>query len=144
MGKVLSALPDGRLQGLPVSDGTSAAQGADEHGPTAVLLSNFKSKNLDLNNRAARLLNLKFSPASVAGREGTRRLVDFIKSWRDLKLWHVQFNIIDQATLIDAKEHPENYRNLIVRVAGYSAYFVNLSAELQQDIINRTNHETVA
>lgn len=110
----------------------------------AVLLSNFKSKNLDLNNRAARLLNLKFSPASVAGREGTRRLVDFIKSWRDLKLWHVQFNIIDQATLIDAKEHPENYRNLIVRVAGYSAYFVNLSAELQQDIINRTNHETVA
>ena len=144
MGKVLSALPDGRLQGLPVSDGTSAAQGADEHGPTAVLLSNFKSKNLDLNNRAARLLNLKFSPASVAGRDGTRRLVDFIKSWRDLKLWHVQFNIIDQATLIDAKAHPENYRNLIVRVAGYSAYFVNLSAELQQDIINRTNHETVA
>lgn len=144
MGRILGALPDGRLKGLPVSDGTSAAQGADEHGPTAVLLSNFKSKNLDLNNRAARLLNLKFSPASVAGRDGTKRLVNFIKSWRDLKLWHVQFNIIDQATLIDAKAHPENYRNLIVRVAGYSAYFVNLSADLQQDIIDRTNHETVA
>lgn len=143
LGKVVSALPNGRLKGLPLSDGTSAAQGADENGPTAVLLSNYKSKNFQYRNRAARLLNLKFTPASLEGREGTKRLVQFIKSWRDLKLWHVQFNVIDQKTLLDAKAHPENYRNLIVRVAGYSAYFVNLSEELQNDIIARTAHEEV-
>lgn len=143
LGKVVSALPNGRLEGLPLSDGTSASQGADENGPTAVLLSNYRSKNFQNRNRAARLLNLKFTPASLEGKEGTRRLVQFIKSWRDLKLWHVQFNVIDQKTLIDAKAHPENYRNLIVRVAGYSAYFVNLSEDLQNDIIARTAHEEV-
>lgn len=144
LGRNIAALPDGRLAWTPLSDGTSAAQGADTNGPTAVLLSNYKSKNLDFNNRAARLLNIKFSTASVQGEEGTRRLVDFIKSWRDLKLWHIQFNVIDQETLLDAKKHPENYRNLIVRVAGYSAYFVNLSDDLQDDIIHRTSHSQIA
>ncbi len=144
MGKVIGALPDGRLRSQPLSDGTSAAQGADINGPTAVLMSNYNSKNPGRNNRAARLLNLKFTPAAVAGREGSNRLVQFIKSWRELKLWHVQFNVIDQKTLLDAKAHPELYRSLIVRVAGYSAYFVNLSEELQNDIINRTSNEEVA
>ncbi|MBQ1526169.1 MAG: glycyl radical protein [Lachnospiraceae bacterium] len=144
MGKVIGALPDGRKRSLPLSDGTSAAQGADVKGPTAVLLSNFNSKNRGSNNRAARLLNLKFTTAAVAGKEGEQRLVDLIKSWRDLKLWHIQFNVIDQKTLLDAKQHPEKYRSLIVRVAGYSAYFVNLSDELQNDIISRTSNEQVA
>lgn len=143
LGKVVGALPNGRLEGLPLSDGTSASQGADENGPTAVLLSNFKSKNLKYRNRAARLLNIKFTPASLAGKAGTKKLVQFIKSWRDLKLWHIQFNVIDQKTLLEAKAHPENYRSLIVRVAGYSAYFVNLSEDLQNDIIARTAHEEV-
>ncbi|MBQ4293360.1 MAG: glycyl radical protein, partial [Lachnospiraceae bacterium] len=144
MGKVIGALPDGRKRGLPLSDGTSAAQGADEKGPTAVLLSNYYSKNPSVNNRAARLLNLKFTPAAVAGEAGSKRLAELIRCWRDLKLWHVQFNVIDQETLLDAKAHPENYRGLIVRVAGYSAYFVNLSDELQDDIISRTSNTEVA
>lgn len=144
MGKVIGALPDGRKRSLPLSDGTSAAQGADEKGPTAVLLSNYHSKNPAVNNRAARLLNLKFTPAAVAGEAGSKRLAELIRCWRDLKLWHVQFNVIDQETLLDAKAHPENYRGLIVRVAGYSAYFVNLSDELQNDIISRTSNTEVA
>lgn len=144
MGRIVSALPDGRFEKTALSDGTSAAHGADVNGPTAVLLSNYYTKNASYNNRAARLLNLKFGTASVAGEAGSRRLVDFIKSWRDLKLWHIQFNIISQETLIDAKAHPENYRNLIVRVAGYSAYFVNLSDDLQDDIIRRTSHAAIA
>lgn len=144
MGKVIGALPDGRHRGMPLSDGTSAAQGADINGPTAVLMSNYNSRNPGRNNRAARLLNLKFAPAAVSGAEGSARLVQFIKSWRDLKLWHIQFNIINQETLLAAKANPEQYRSLIVRVAGYSAYFVNLSDELQNDIISRTSNEQVA
>jgi formate C-acetyltransferase len=89
-------------------------------------------------------LNLKFTPACLEGEVGTVRLVQFIKSWRDLKLWHIQFNVINQETLLDAQKHPENYRNLIVRVAGYSAYFVNLSVDLQNDIISRTSHTAIA
>ena len=144
MGKVIGALPDGRKRSMPLSDGTSAAQGADTNGPTAVLMSNYHTKNPRNNNRAARLINLKFTPAALAGEEGNRRLVQLIKSWRDLKLWHVQFNVIDQKTLLDAQVHPEMYKSLIVRVAGYSAYFVNLSEELQNDIISRTSNEDVA
>jgi formate C-acetyltransferase len=144
MGRVVSALPNGRLEKTALSDGTSAAHGADVNGPTAVLLSNYHTKNCAYRNRAARLLNLKFGTACVEGEVGTKRLVDFIKSWRDLKLWHIQFNIISQETLIDAQKHPENYRNLIVRVAGYSAYFVNLSEDLQDDIIRRTSHAAIA
>ncbi len=144
MGRVVSALPDGRRGGEALSDGTSAAQGADVNGPTAVLLSNYHAKNGGRANRAARLLNLKFTPACLEGEAGTVRLVQFIKSWRDLKLWHIQFNVINQETLLDAQKHPENYRNLIVRVAGYSAYFVNLSVDLQNDIISRTSHTAIA
>ncbi len=142
-GKVVSALPNGRKSGMALSDGSSASQGADIHGPTAVLMSNFKTKNPDYNNRASRLLNIKLSPATVKGEEGTQKLIQFIKSWRDLKLWHLQFNIINQETLLDAQQHPENYRSLLVRVAGYSAYFVQLSPELQDDIVLRTAHDSI-
>lgn len=144
MGRIISALPDGRFEGTALSDGTSAAHGADVNGPTAVLMSNYHTKNTEYFNRAARLLNLKFSNASLEGELGSERLVHLIRSWCDLKLWHVQFNVISQETLLDAKAHPEQYRNLIVRVAGYSAYFVNLSEDLQDDIIRRTSHESVA
>jgi len=140
-GKVVSALPNGRKAGTPLSDGSSASQGADVKGPVSVLLSNFHTKNTDRNARASRLLNIKLSPATVRGEAGTKRLVDFIRTWRDLKLWHLQFNIINQKTLLAARENPKAYRSLLVRVAGYSAYFVELSPDLQDDIILRTGHE---
>lgn len=142
-GKVVSATPNGRHAYAPLSDGASASQGADENGPTAVLLSNYASKNLNFRNRAARLLNLKFSPSCLAGEQGTKKLTSFIRTWCDLHLWHVQFNVINRETLLAAQREPEKYRNLIVRIAGYSAYFVELSRDLQNDLIARTEHIAV-
>jgi formate C-acetyltransferase len=142
-GRVVSATPNGRKAWTPLSDGSSASQGADLNGPTAVLLSNYNSKNYDYRERAARLLNIKFSPSCVAGEEGTQKLVSFIKTWTDLKLWHLQFNIINKETLLAARKDPDKYRNLIVRVAGYSAYFTDLSPDLQDDIIARTEHSSI-
>lgn len=142
-GKVVSATPNGRRAYTPLSDGSSASQGADINGPTAVLLSNYSSKNMDFRERAARLLNVKLSPSCVAGEEGTEKLVSFIRTWCDLKLWHLQFNVINRETLLAAKAEPEKYRNLIVRIAGYSAYFTDLSADLQDDLIARTEHAAV-
>lgn len=139
-GRVLAASPNGRLAGMPVSDGSSASQGMDVNGPTAVLLSNFHSKNWASTSRAARLLNIKFTPGAVEGDEGTRRLIGFFRAFCDLKLWHVQFNVINQKTLLAAQKEPQKYRNLMVRVAGYSAYFVELSPALQNDIISRNAH----
>ena len=140
-GKVLGASANGRRAGMPVSDGTSASQGADSHGPAAVLLSNFNTKNYDNKEREGRLLNIKFTPRSVAGEEGTRRLMAFLRSFCDLRLWHVQFNVINRETLIEAQRAPDLYRGLIVRIAGYSAYFVDLSRDLQNDLIARTSHD---
>jgi formate C-acetyltransferase len=142
-GKVVSATPNGRKAFTPLSDGSSASQGADTSGPTAVLLSNYASKNYDFRERAARLLNIKFSPSCVAGEEGTEKLVSFIKTWCDLRLWHVQFNVINKETLLAAKKDPDKYRGLIVRIAGYSAYFVDLSPDLQDDLIARTEHAVI-
>ncbi|MCR5698958.1 MAG: hypothetical protein K6G52_04865 [Treponemataceae bacterium] len=139
-GHVIGATPNGRFAYTALSDGSSASQGADTTGPTAVLLSNFRTKNVEYKNRAARLLNIKFSPSTVTGKEGTEKIVSFIKTWRNLKLWHLQFNIINKETLLAAQKNPENYRSLLVRVAGYSAYFVELSPELQNDVILRTEH----
>ncbi|EHQ91480.1 (2S)-3-sulfopropanediol dehydratase [Desulfosporosinus youngiae] len=139
-GKVVSATPNGRKAWTPLSDGSSASHGADVNGPTAVLMSNFNSKNYNYRDRAARLLNIKLSPSCVTGEEGTAKLVSFIRTWCDLKLWHIQFNIVNKETLIAAKKDPSKYRGLIVRVAGYSAYFVELSPDLQDDIIARTEH----
>jgi len=141
-GKVVSATPNGRKAFTPLSDGSSASQGADIKGPTAVLLSNFNTKNYNYRERAARLINIKFSPATVAGDEGSRKLVSLIRTLCDLKIWHVQFNIINNKTLIAAQKNPEQYRDLIVRIAGYSAYFVDLSPDLQNDLIARTEHST--
>ena len=142
-GKVVSATPNGRHAFSPLSDGASASQGADMEGPTAVLLSNYASKNAGFRERASRLLNIKFSPACVAGEAGTEKLMAFIRTWCDLKLWHVQFNVINKETLLAAKREPEKYQNLIVRIAGYSAYFVDLSEDLQNDLIARTEHAAI-
>ncbi|MDR1465140.1 MAG: glycyl radical protein [Oscillospiraceae bacterium] len=139
-GKVVSATPNGRHAFAPLSDGASASQGADLHGPTAVLLSNFASKNQGRGERASRLLNIKLSPGCVAGEAGTEKLVQFIEGWRDLKLWHVQFNVLRQETLLEAQANPEDHQDLLVRIAGYSAYFTQLTKDLQDDIIARTQH----
>jgi formate C-acetyltransferase len=142
-GKVVSASPNGRLAFTPLSDGSSASQGADVHGPTAVLLSNFATKNQDRSEHASRLLNVKLSPACVKGAAGTEKLVRFIEGWRDLKLWHIQFNVLNRETLLAAQAEPDKYRNLLVRIAGYSAYFTELTQDLQNDIIARTQHEAL-
>lgn len=142
-GKVVSATPNGRRAFTPLSDGSSASQGADLNGPTAVLLSNYATKNYNYREHAGRLINVKLSPACVRGQEGTKKLVQFIEAWRDLKLWHIQFNVLNTDTLREAQKHPENYRNLLVRIAGYSAYFTELTKDLQDDIISRTQHEVI-
>lgn len=142
-GKVVSATPNGRKAFTPLSDGSSASQGADKNGPAAVLLSNYHTKNQGYRERASRLLNIKLSPSCVEGESGTEKLVYFIKTWHDLKLWHIQFNVINTDTLRKAQKNPDNYRNLLVRIAGYSAYFTELSKDLQDDIIARTEQETV-
>ncbi|MBI9084378.1 MAG: glycyl radical protein [Desulfobacterales bacterium] len=142
-GKVVSATPNGRYAFSALSDGSSASQGADHNGPTAVMLSNYTTKNFDYRNRAARLLNIKFTPKCVEGEAGTKKLVDFIRTFCDLRLWHIQFNVINAATLIAAQKDPEKYRTLIVRIAGYSAYFCDLSKDLQDDLIARHGHETI-
>lgn len=142
-GKVVGATPNGRFDTMPLSDGSSPTQGMDVNGPTAILLSNYHSKNYEYRNRAARLLNIKFSPNCLAGDDGTKKLVDFIRTWCDLKLWHIQFNVVNRETLIEAKKNPDNYRGLIVRVAGYSAYFCELSPDLQDDLIARTTQEMI-
>ena len=91
---------------------------------------------------APRLLNIKLSPAAIAGVAGSRKLTQFLRTFCDLKLWHVQFNVLNRETLVAAQKDPQKYRNLIVRIAGYSAYFVDLSPDLQNDLIARTEHET--
>jgi pyruvate formate-lyase/glycerol dehydratase family glycyl radical enzyme len=141
-GSVTGATPNGRKAGEPLSEGVSPTQGCDVNGPTSTLLSIRETKASEYNNRAARLLNIKLSPQVLAGDEGTRRLASFVRSWQDQKHWHIQFNVINKETMLEAQKHPDKYRNLIVRVAGYSAYFVDLSPELQNEIIARTEHQT--
>ena len=142
-GKVVSATPNGRVDWFPLSDGSSASHGADVNGPTAVLLSNYNTKNMGMRDRFARMLNIKFTPKCVEGEQGTEKLVSFIRTFCDLKLWHVQFNVVNKSTLLAAQKDPQKYRNLIVRIAGYSAYFVDLSPDLQNDLIARTEHDTI-
>jgi len=139
-GAVLGATPDGRKAGLPIAEGVSPSQGADRKGPTASLTSIANSKATGYKERAARLLNMKLTPSTVAGPEGTKKLMSLIRTACDLKMWHLQFNIINKDTLVAAQKDPEKYRDLLVRVAGYSAYFVDLTPQLQDEIIARTEH----
>lgn len=143
MGRVTGGTPNGRKAGEALSEGISPTQGADVMGPTTTLRSIAYTKNTPYVQRAARLLNIKLSPQAVAGEEGTRKLVSFVRTWCDQKHWHLQFNIINRATLLAAQREPEKYRNLLVRVAGYSAYFVDLSPALQNEILTRTEHREI-
>ena len=143
LGKIIWATPNGRQAGTYLSEGASASHGADVQGPTAVLLSNAASKYTGLPERASRLLNIKLNPATVAGFEGSRKLVAFLRTFCALKLWHMQFNVINKETMLKAQQAPQEYKNLLVRVAGYSAYFVDLSPQLQNEIIARSEHTNV-
>lgn len=138
-GMAVGALPSGRKAHTPLADGCSPSQGRDRKGPTSVLksLSYMPHTIID----GGTLLNMKFSPSSVAGEEGRHRLSAFLKTFLDLDIFHVQFNVVGHEVLRCAQRHPEEYKSLIVRVAGYSAYFVDLSREVQEDVISRTAHE---
>lgn len=141
MGKVTWATPNGRRASEYLAEGISASHGMDVKGPTVLLTSMAKARNLSYREKAGDLINLKFSPASVQGEEGTRRLMQIIRTWCNLKHWHVQFNILNKDTLLAAQKDPEKYRSLIVRIAGYSAYFVDLSPAQQAEIIARTEEK---
>ena len=141
LGKVTWATPNGRPAGEYLAEGISASHGMDVKGPTVALASLARARDRGYREKGGDLINLKFSPANVAGEEGTRRLMQVIRAWCDLKHWHVQFNIINKATLLAAQKEPEKYSNLIVRIAGYSAYFVDLSPMQQAEIIARTEEQ---
>jgi formate C-acetyltransferase len=136
-GSVTGAMPDGRKAGLPLSEGISPVQGADRHGPTAVIKSAAK---MDHVKAGGTLLNMKLSPSLVADEEGLDRWAHLVRSYFRLDGHHLQFNVVGAATLRAAQADPEAHRDLIVRVAGYSDYFCDLSRELQDEIIARTEH----
>ena len=136
-GKAVGATPDGRKAGEPVSEGVSPVQGADRKGPTAVIKSVSK---IDHARTGGTLLNQKFTPHLLADEDGLDKLGSLIRTYFKLDGHHIQFNVISSETLRDAQKHPEKYRDLIIRIAGYSDYFVDLSPELQNEIIKRTEH----
>jgi formate C-acetyltransferase len=137
-GKITGATPNGRLSGTAISDGTSPSHGADTNGPTAVVKSLGK---LDQHKSGGTLLNLRFLPSLLRREEDVVRLAALIRSYFALGGHHVQFNIVDTATLKAAQQKPEDYRDLLVRVAGYSDYFNDMNADLQADVIARTEQE---
>jgi len=137
-GLVVSALPYGRLAGTPLSDGCSPKGGTDKNGPTAVLKS--VSKINHDSHVAGTLLNMRLDPTTVNGKEGNKRIASLLRSFVDLNIYHIQFNLISSEILQDAQMNPEQHKSLIVRVAGYSAYFAELCREMQDDIIQRTIH----
>lgn len=139
-GSVIGALPDGRKAGQPLSEGISPVQGADRFGPTAVIKSAAK---MDHQRTGGTLLNQKFTPDILSDNQGLTNLLHLVRSYFKLDGHHIQFNVIDAETLRDAQKHPEKYRNLIVRVAGYSDYFNDLTPELQEEIIHRTEHHAL-
>jgi formate C-acetyltransferase len=140
IGKNVGALPDGRKAGEPLADGTlSPMRGVDVKGPTAVI--NSASKVNHTEEAPCSLFNMKLPPNVLRGKEGLRRFAALIKTYFDRGGYHLQFNLMGQEVLFKAKKHPEKYRDLLVRVAGYSAYFVDLSPEVQDDVIARMEHK---
>lgn len=136
LGAQTGATPDGRLAHTPVADGVSPSAGKDVNGPTAAANSVSKLDHYIASNGT--LFNQKFHPSALNGREGLEKFVALIRSYFDQKGSHMQFNVVSRETLLDAQKNPEQYKHLVVRVAGYSALFTTLSKSLQDDIINRT------
>jgi len=141
LGQKTAATPNGRHKGEFLSEGISPTQGVDINGPLSTMISISNAKSRKYSNSCARLLNIKLSPQIVSGEKGTKDIMRLLRSFVDLKLWHVQFGVYNRDVLVQAKEKPQDYKNLIVRVAGYSAYFTELSPKMQDEIIARTEHE---
>ena len=137
-GSVCGATPNGRFAHFAISDGTSPAHGSDSHGPTAVIKSLGK---LDQTKSGGTLLNVRFVPQLLKREEDQKKLASLIRTYFKFGGHHIQFNIVDTATLHDAQKHPEEYRDLLVRVAGYSDYFNDMTEQLQNEIIARTENE---
>jgi formate C-acetyltransferase len=136
-GKRTAAMPDGRKSHEPLADGISPMQGLDKNGPAAVLKS---VARLDHRNYAnGTLLNMKFHPKTVEGENGNRNLQRLVQTYFNMGGMHIQYNVIGSDTLRDAQEKPDNYKNLVIRIAGFSAYFVELAKDLQDDLISRTD-----
>jgi len=136
LGAQTGATPDGRLAGTPVADGVSPSAGKDVNGPTAAANSVARLDHFIASNGT--LFNQKFHPSALSGRSGLENFVALIRTYFDEKGSHMQFNVVSRETLLDAQAHPEQYKHLVVRVAGYSALFTTLSKSLQDDIIRRT------
>ncbi len=136
LGAQTGATPDGRYAHTPVADGVSPSAGRDTHGPTAAANSVARLDHYIASNGT--LFNQKFHPSALAGRQGLENFAALIRAYFDQKGSHMQFNVVSRETLLDAQKNPENYKHLVVRVAGYSALFTTLSRSLQDDIINRT------
>jgi trans-4-hydroxy-L-proline dehydratase len=134
-GSVIGAMPDGRHAARPLSEGISPVQGADRHGPTAVIRSAAKIDHL---RTGGTLLNQKFTPQLLADEKGIAQMAHLVRSYFKMDGHHIQFNVVEADTLREAQTHPEQHRDLIVRVAGYSDYFCNLGKALQDEIISRT------
>ena len=139
-GKVTGAMPDGRKAFIPLSEGISPVQGMDIKGPTAVIKSASKIDHL---RTGGTLLNQKFTPQLLASESGITKLAHLIRAYFKMDGHHMQFNIVESEELRDAQKNPEEYKNLIVRVAGYSDYFNNLGSDLQDEIISRTEHSLI-
>ncbi len=136
-GSMMEASPDGRKARKPLSEGISPFQGADRKGPTAVILSAAKIDHL---KTGGTLLNQKFNPSLLEDERGLGALVQLIRAYFRMDGHHIQFNVVTAKTLREAQKHPEDHKDLIVRVAGYSDYFNDLGEELQNEIIRRTEH----
>lgn len=138
LGLVVGPLPSGRLAREPLSDGISPTRGSDMKGPTAVLKSVGKVNNAEVS--LGQTLNMKIDPAVFEKEDGFKRLADLIRVFIDQKVDHIQINVVSLDTLIAAQKEPEKYKDLVVKVAGYNARFVDLHKELQNSIIARTEH----
>jgi formate C-acetyltransferase len=134
-GKKTGATPNGRFALMPISDGTSPSHGADRKGPTAVIKSLSK---MDQVKSGGTLLNQRFLPSVLAGESGLQGMMSLVRTYFKMGGHHIQFNIIDEEVLRDAQKNPEQYKHLLVRVAGYSDYFVDLDTYHQEEIIART------
>jgi formate C-acetyltransferase len=139
-GEKVGALPNGRKAGEPLIDNTSPGPGLDVTGVTAVLKSVAKCHRARNSSTGAGLVNLKFHPLTLAGRENLGKLADLALCFNDLGGWQMQFNVVSSETLKEAQKSPEKYRDLVVKVAGYNAQFIMLDSRLQDQIIARTEY----
>jgi formate C-acetyltransferase len=135
-GDIVSAMPDGRNAWTPITDGISPAHNVEKNGPTAVALSSAKLYHEGLSGGS--ILNLRFSPMTVAGEKGLDMLTSYVRGLHDAGVWHAQLNVVDTETLRDAQKNPNKYPDLLVRVAGYSTFFTGLPEVLQNDLIERS------